>query len=111
MRCAGDGGKGGIWKGSVLDVTLNLASPCEDVTASLLIDNGGGSGFEGFPVNGTSAAELKPAEGGGSCVWKASIPVKSCRKAAARRVYVKCIALGGPLAVPLFTTINQPFEP
>ena len=109
MRCAGDGGKGGIWKGSVLDVTLAFAAPCEDVTATFLIDHGGGFGFVDFPVNGTSVIELKATKGSGGRVWKASIPVKKSGKARARQVYVKCMVLGGALRVPLFGTVNQPF--
>ena len=102
-------GAGAIEKRGVLDVTLTLAEPCEDVTTTLLIDYGHGGGFVSFPVNGTNAIELKAAKDGGGRVWKASVPVKSCGKAKARQVYVKCIVLGGALKTPLFTTVNQPF--
>ena len=95
--------------GGVFEVALELAAPCEDVTATLLIDHGTGSGFVGFPVNGTNALEMKMADASGRR-WKASVPVKTCGKAGARRVYVKCIVLGGSLNTPLFTTINQPFN-
>ena len=102
------GGEGAIKPGSILNVTLELAASCADVTAMLLVDHGKGAGFVGFPVNGTNAIELKPADG--CCrVWKAAIPVKSCGIAAARKVYAKFIVLGGSLKTPLFTTINQPF--
>lgn len=100
---------GTIIPGSVLDVTLNLATPCEDVTATLLIDYGHGGGLVAFPVNGTNAIELKATKDGGGRVWKASIPVKSCGMAKARQVYVKCVVLGGALKIPLFTAVNQPF--
>lgn len=103
------GGAGAIVKGSVLDVTLALAAPCEDVAATFLIDHGGGFGFVDFPVNGTGVIEFKATKGGGGRVWKASIPVKSCGRAKARQVYVKCIVLGGALRTPLFGTVNQPF--
>ena len=103
------GGASAIAPGGVLEVALELAEPCEDVTATLLIDHGTGSGFVAFPVNGTNAIELKMADATGRR-WKASIPVKTCGKAGARRVYVKCIVLGGALKTPLFTTVNQPFQ-
>ena len=103
------GGEGAIAPGSVLDVTLTLAEPCEDVTTTLLVDHGNGSGFVSFPVNGTNAIELKATKEGGGRVWKASIPVNKSGKARARQVYVKCIVLGGALRTPLFATVNQPF--
>ena len=99
-----------IRPGETLDVTLTLAAPCEDVTATLLVGRGHGASLVGFPVNGTNAIDLKAAKDGGGRVWKASIPVKSCGTAGAQKVYVKCIVLGGALKVPLFTTINQPFK-
>ena len=98
-----------IRPGGTLDVTLNLSAPCEDVSTALFIDHGKGSGQVGFKVNGTNAIELKATKDGGGSVWKASIPVKSCDRADARRVYVKCVVLGGSLKIPLFTTVNQPF--
>ena len=103
------GGASAIAPGGVFEVALELAAPCEDVTTTLLIDHGHGSGFVGFPINGTNAIELKMADASGR-KWKASVPVKTCGKAGARRVYVKCIVLGGALKTPLFTTVNQPFH-
>ena len=98
-----------IRPGGTIDVTLSLSAPCEDVTAMFLVDHGKGAGCVGFPINGTNAIDLKATKGSGGRVWKASIPVKSCGKADARRVYVKCIVLGGSLKTPLFTTVAQPF--
>lgn len=102
-------GEGAIRPGSVLEVTLHLAAPCEDATASLLIDRAKGGGFEGFPVNGTNAVALEAVDETRRA-WRASIPVKTCGEAAARKVYVKCAVLGGSLKAPLFGTIDQPFE-
>ena len=102
-------GNGRIRPGSVVEVSLKLDSPCEDVTATFLVDRGRGSGFVGFPVNGTNAIELRTNPADGGLVWNASIPVKSCGTARAREVYVKFIVLGGSLRMPLFTTIDHPF--
>ena len=102
-------GADAIRPGGSVVVTLNLSAPCEDVTAMFLIDRGKGAGCVGFPINGTNAIDLKATNDGGGRVWKASVPVKSCGKADARRVYVKCAVLGGSLQTPLFTTIPQPF--
>jgi hypothetical protein len=104
------GGDGAIGQGSILEVTLHLAEPCEDVSASLLIDHGKGRGFEGFPVNGTNAIALEAADETRRA-WKAAIPVETCGAAAARKVYVRCAVLGGALKTPLFGTVNQAFEP
>lgn len=99
-----------IEPGGTLDVALNLSAPCEDVSTAFFIDHGKGGGQVRFKVNGTNAIELKAAKDGGGRVWKAAIPVKSCDKADARRVYVKCVVLGGGLKMPIFTTINQSFS-
>lgn len=104
------GGADVIRPGETIDVTLTLAEPCADVSAAFLIDYGKGRGFVGFPVNGTNAIELKATKDGAGRIWKASIPVKRCDKADARRVYIKCIVLGGTLNVPIFTTVDSPFQ-
>ena len=104
------GGADVIRPGETIDVTLTLAQPCADVSAAFLIDYGKGRGFVGFHVNGTNAIELKATKDGAGRIWKASIPVKRCDKADARRVYIKCIVLGGALNVPIFTTVDSPFQ-
>ena len=103
-------GADAIRPGGTLDVTLTLASPCADVTAAFFIDRGRGAGLEGFQVNGTNAIELKATKDGAGRVWKASVPIEKCGKADARKVYIKCIVLGGSLNVPLFTTVDSPFQ-
>lgn len=44
------------------------------------------------------------------CHWAARVPVKSCKDAKSRRVFVKCTLLGGALDVPILTNFSQPFK-
>ena len=95
--------------GGRLNVTLTLAQPCADIAASLLIDRSHGRGLEPFLLNGTNALELKATPDGGGRVWTASIPVVSCDESGKKKVYVKCIVLGGALTTPIMTTVSGPF--
>ena len=89
--------------GDTVEIVLELAAPCEDLTAVLLCDHGHGGGLQGFSINGTNALELKAADESGR-IWKASFPIKSCDKAKPRHVYVKCTTLGGALKLPILTS-------
>ena len=42
--------------------------------------------------------------------WTARVPVKSCKDAKARRVFVKCTVIGGALDLPILTNFAQPFK-
>ncbi len=95
--------------GDTLEIVLELARPCEDVSAVLLCDHGRGGGLQGFPVNRTNAVEMRAADASRR-VWKASVPVSSCGTAKPRQVYVKCTTLGGELALPLFTSFACGFD-
>ncbi len=94
--------------GDAIEISLELAEPCEDVSAMFVRDAGKGSGLQAFSVNGTSTIELRPADGSGR-LWRATVPVSSSGTAKRRQVYVKCQVLGGSLDVPIFTNIDAEF--
>ena len=98
-----------IAPGSEIEIALELAEPCEDVVAEFRYDAGHGGGAEPYKVNGSSQIELKAAD---STLrrWTARVPVKSCRDAKARRVFVKCTVIGGTLGLPILTNFAQPFK-
>ena len=98
-----------IAPGSEIEIDLELAEPCEDVVAEFRYDAGHGGGAEPFKVNGSSQVELKAAD---STLrrWTARIPIKSCKNAKARRVFVKCTVIGGALDLPILTNFAQAFK-
>lgn len=102
-------GRDVVSAGDSLEFLLELARPCEDVSAVLLCDHRRGGGLQGFPVNRTNAVEMRAADASRR-VWKASVPVSSCGTAKPRQVYVKCTTLGGGLALPLFTSFACGFD-
>ena len=97
-----------IAPGSEIEIDLDLAEPCEDVVAEFRYDAGHGRGAEPYTINGGSQIELKAD----STLrrWTARVPVKSCKDAKARRVFVKCTVIGGALDLPILTNFAQPFK-
>lgn len=95
--------------GDEIRIELTLEKPCEDVSAAFFCDEGRGGGMQGYAVNGMNAIELRSADAAGRR-WTATIPIRSCVKAKARSVYVKCTTLGGGVPTPIFTNFACAFE-
>jgi len=95
--------------GSEIEITLELAEPCEDVVAEFRYDAGHGAGAQPYKINDSSQVELK-AEDSTLRRWTARVPVKSCKDAKARHVFVKCTVIGGALDLPIITNFVQPFK-
>lgn len=102
---------GGVARpGARLRICLELDAPCEDVTAVMLCDREHGGGLQGFAVNGTNSLDMKATDRSGRR-WEAVVDVRKCAAAKPRRVYVKCLVLGGALKTPVFTNFTSAFAP
>lgn len=104
-------GASAIRPGGRLAVEVHLARPCIDMEAEFLYADNTGNGMTAYRVNGTSAIDLRCADGGTGRVWRAEFDVKSCAKdASARYVYVRAIPLGGDSSRPVLGNTLLPFR-
>ena len=89
--------------GDSFTVRLDLAEPCEDVSAVLLCDRAGGGGFRPFNVNGTNALALKRTDGTGRH-WEVTVRVARVdNDTRGHAVFIRAAVLGGKLDLPIFT--------
>lgn len=92
----------------VASVRAHFAAPCEDVSAEFVIAKPTGD-MVAFPVNGSSGIELRALDEH-QTIWGADVPIKSCTAAEPFQVYIKCNALGGPIARPIYANFTTAFE-
>ena len=107
--CRGPKGKDRVVPGDEILVGVQFAEPCEDVAAEFLayLDTGH---LWPYAVNGTSAIELRDADGDGRR-WYAKVKVNALpRDAGPRQVYVKASALGGSFDRPVLGNFAVPFS-
>lgn len=97
-----------IGKGSRIKVRLELAAPCDDVTASFALC-GKRVAFAPFKVNGRDDIEMKAVDSSRR-VWESDISVSSCDTAGSTEVFVKATVLGGALKKPILTNFVEAFE-
>ena len=87
--------------GDTLKVTLKLSEPAEEISASFMCDTGGGGGQHPYSVGGSNVIVMKRADADGR-LWTAEVKVGQFNPMK-HAVYVKVIALGGGLDLPIFT--------
>lgn len=97
-----------IGPGDTFTVALDLADPCEEVSAVFLWDHGKGRGLQPFSVNGSDVVDLRRVDAAG-CSWRSEIAVKSCGGTEKQRPAVRVTLLGGSLSTPIFTFSPVPF--